>query len=198
VPNGSAAQVKISVDIRFEGSIKLLVRNLRQFRNTVLIRCVAHQNVEFAECLEGLADALVAEAAIRQISGDQNTFPAAGLDDAPRLLGIGFLGGKINDSHVRPFAGIEIGNRAADAAIPARNQCRLSLQLSGGVVPNRGVSRPRVHLMLEAGFPLMLPGIRGLRFFHRPCAVRAVMSVRPAPVCMSSLHVILSGRLPRA
>jgi hypothetical protein len=99
-----------------------------------------------------------------QVALENHAAPPLGLYRAPRLGRIAALCRKRRDGHVRAFAGIQDGDGPADARIPSRDERGFSLQLTGGPVPLRLITRPRFELGFDARLVELLLGKWRLRF----------------------------------
>ncbi|MCY1545775.1 hypothetical protein D9M68_817310 [compost metagenome] len=80
-----------------------------------LERRVVDQDVELAEGGDGGIHRLAAEGRVAHIATDREAARALGFDVAAGLLRVRFFIVEVHDGHVRAFACVEHGHRAADA-----------------------------------------------------------------------------------
>jgi hypothetical protein len=118
-----------------------------------------------AKLAHGSFDGLLAKTAVRDIAWNEDAALALGLDSSFRLLGV-FMLIQVDDGDIRAFAGLKNGNRPADAAIAACDECDFSLQLFRPLISRRVIHRCGLHLALESGLGMVLRGKFG-RVFAR-------------------------------
>ena len=119
-------------DVGGEGLLQLARRKLLEFVIGHLVGRVAHQHVEPAECVHGLAGQCAAGVLGAQVAGDRPAASADALHLGDGFGGVRLLLGQRRDHHVGPFVREQHGHRTTDARIPAGDQCTLAGQPAAG------------------------------------------------------------------
>lgn len=157
------------IDIRFEGRVELLVRDVRDRVHRMLFRGVVDENVEPSEFARGIRDELPAEGLILQIAGDRNSLPTGGADQLDDLFGIRLFHWQIVDRHVSafpskgncgspPHAGIASGYQSLSSRELARPLVAGLTMIRLGCHP---ASKPRriLHLAGKGGPRICINGV---------------------------------------
>ena len=126
--------------------------------------CVAHENVEAAECLQGALDRLSARPRAREIAFDDQALPTFSFDNAARLVGITPFGGKRRDRDIGALARVQRRDGAADAGIASGDQSDFVFELTRRFVSRRLIFRSRFHVGFDAWLAEFLFRERRLRF----------------------------------
>lgn len=87
---------------------------------------------------------------------------------------------QIEDRHISALPGKENGYGSTDPRVTARDHGDHILQLSGALVSRRQIARPRIEILLEPGFLLMLfrEGRLGL---HARTGLYSILLTLPFP-----------------
>src|SRR5947209_600018 len=107
----------------------MLLGEVLKARDVHLEGGVVHEDVELAEFAHRARHYVLAELAVTDVPGDEQTAAALLLDSLLGDLRVALLGTEIGDGDIGALAGKQHGNRAADAGIAAGNDRDLVLQL---------------------------------------------------------------------
>ena len=124
---GGAGQKEQGIDVGVEGRGPLFVRDVADGSFAVLMRGVAHQNVDLAKGPHDIVDEFLAETGISQVAGQLQAAAREFFHVPFGLVGVSLLLGQIVDRDISAFAGKEDSHRAADSGIAAGDQGRLFL-----------------------------------------------------------------------
>jgi hypothetical protein len=117
------------MDVGGEGHLPFLVADVFDRLEAGLVRGVVDQDVDAAEGLDRALDDGAAMRRIADVAGDQQRL-AARLLDQPLGLGRVLILRQIGDHDISALAGKGNGDRAADAAVRAGDDCFLVGQLA--------------------------------------------------------------------
>ena len=113
MPESGFRHEKISIDVRAERGVPLVLGNLFQTRSRLLIRSIVDQDVEMPERLDDLIDGLITEMGVADVTRNEKAFLVLSLYRPLRLFSIRLLCGQINDGDVCPFSCEKHGDGAA-------------------------------------------------------------------------------------
>src|ERR1700760_2307241 len=100
----------------------------------LLAACIADNDIEATQSLNGLGNELLAKGFVAQISRNGQTFPTGLLDERDDVLGVWFFCWKVVDSDVCTFPGIGDRRSAAHAGVASCNKCLTADQAAGPLV----------------------------------------------------------------
>lgn len=116
------------------GSFACLLGELADAVGHVLVRGVVDENVDSAQVRDRLVDDLLACLLGPQVGRAEEALPPPFLHLPLRLLRVVLLFGQVVDQRVCAFHGVQDGDGAADAAVPAGDEGLLAFELAGGLV----------------------------------------------------------------
>src|ERR1051326_2618654 len=119
----------MTIAFRFEGLIEMRFSEVLGARGMQLKGSIIDEDVEFFERTDSFADRVFAKRTLCDIAGNQEASSPFCLDGALCRCRIGILV-KIDDSDIGALARKKHGDRAANAAIAARNKRDLVTKLA--------------------------------------------------------------------
>src|SRR5690606_35350016 len=164
-------------DVGAEGLFPLLLGDVLEALLRVLLGGVVDQDVEPAERGYRLIDHLAADILVGHVAGEGQAAAPLLLYHAACFVGILILI-QIEDHHIGALACEQHRHRAADAAVAARDDRHLVLQLAGGLVILATEFRARCHFIFLARLRLLLRGHSLLLVGHAESSVKRMTWLR--------------------